>query len=399
MLLVPLVGFVVVPLGLIAVTLYPLSPAAAGGIVAAATQVLTPGLGLAHLVAAWPYAAVKTFTPSVLEVACFYLLAVGSLMWIRDRNARGHSGEKRLPPRLLAAAGAALLIVMALDALYWGYQRFWHPDLRVTVIDVGHGSATLLELPGGHCLLVDAGGSYDNSVFDVGARVIAPVLWRKKIRTLDTLVLSHPNSDHLNGMFFIAQNFTVKNIWTNHDTADTLGYRRWEETLARRGIPAPVFAGLRRQETVNGVTLKILYPPVDYKTRRRSEKWRDHNNSSLVLKATFGTRAFLLPGDITAAAEAELVRTAGKELNCTVLLAPHHGSPSSSTASFLAMTDPEIVIISGARRSLGQAGHRAVVRRYRERGLQVLHTATHGAIRMRTDGRVLTVNPSVNSFR
>ena len=92
---------------------------------------------------------------------------------------------------------------------------FWHDDLKVTIIDVGQGTSALLEIPGGDCLLIDGGGFSDNSIFDVGERIIAPLLWRKKIMTVDTLILSHPNSDHLNGLTYIARYFNVKNVWSN----------------------------------------------------------------------------------------------------------------------------------------------------------------------------------------
>ena len=101
------------------------------------------------------------------------------------------------------------LIGAGLDAGYWIYQRFGRRDLRVTMIDVGQGSAILLETPGGSTALVDGGGFVDPAAFDVGARVVAPFLWRRKIASVDTLILTHPNSDHVNGLNFIADNFHV----------------------------------------------------------------------------------------------------------------------------------------------------------------------------------------------
>ena len=72
------------------------------------------------------------------------------------------------------------LLTLTVDSCYWLYQRFWHPDLRVTVIDVGDGSATLLEIPGGYTIMIDGGGFSDNSSFDVGARIIAPLFVEKE---------------------------------------------------------------------------------------------------------------------------------------------------------------------------------------------------------------------------
>ncbi len=113
------------------------------------------------------------------------------------------------------------VLMFSADVGYWTYQRYWRDDLRVTMIDVGHGNASLLEFPYGYNMLIDGGGFSDNRVFDVGASIVAPFLWQKKIRSIDSIVLSHPNSDHLNGLIYIAENFHVKNVWTNHDTANT----------------------------------------------------------------------------------------------------------------------------------------------------------------------------------
>ena len=74
--------------------------------------------------------------------------------------------------------------------------------------------------------MVDGGGFSDNTAFDVGARIIAPFLWQKKIKTIDLLVLSHPNSDHLNGLIFLADHFNVKALWTNDEPRDTMGYHQ-----------------------------------------------------------------------------------------------------------------------------------------------------------------------------
>ncbi len=78
-----------------------------------------------------------------------------------------------------------IILIMVFDGCYWFNKRFGHKDLRVTIIDVGQGNAALLELPGGACFMLDGGGFSDNTIFDVGERIIAPFLWRKKIMTID----------------------------------------------------------------------------------------------------------------------------------------------------------------------------------------------------------------------
>ena len=383
-LIVPLIGFIVVPIGLLAVFLYPLTLTGASWCFKAAAAVLAQSLGLVEFFADLSFAAIKTVTPTYFEIFCYYVLfwAVLNLKHTQPksleeqnkaRNAEGmmSGAEGRMQRSVFGLKPATLVAVLAIfsfstDASYWLYKRFWHADLRVTMIDVGHGSAALLELPDGYNILIDGGGFSDNSVFDVGARIVAPLLWRKKIKTVDTLILSHPNSDHLNGLIYIAEHFNVKNVWTNNQAANTLSYCKFIQAIEKKKILMPAFKAISRIQEINGVTLKILYPPKNFINKSKKERWRNLNNNSLVIKITYGSQSFLFPGDIKARAEFELVGIAGDQLKSTVLIAPHHGSSTSSTEPFLEKVNPEVVIISSGWKSKFGFPHQPVLKRYKE---------------------------------
>ncbi len=413
-LIVPLIGFIVVPLGLIGVFLYPLTASGASVCLKAGAVVLAQALDIVEFFADLPFAAVKTVTPTYFEICCFFILfwAVLNLKRVQSKTPEGqnkvqraqykvHSVKRRMPWTVFLRKPAtlvAVLVIIALsaDACYWLYNRFWHDDFRMTMVDVGHGSAALLELPGGYNILIDGGGFSDNSVFDVGARIIAPILWRKKIKTVDTLVLSHPNSDHLNGLIYIAEHFNVKNVWTNNEASNTFGYKKFMEVIEKNNIQMPRYKEISRIHDINGVCLDILYPPVDFIDKRKIESWRNINNNSMVIKVTFGSKSFLFPGDIKARAEAELVATAGDRLKSTVLMAPHHGSRTSNTEPFLGKVNPEVVIVSSRWKSRFEFPHPPVIKRYKEMGCRILGTARHGAITISTDGQTLVVSPTIN---
>jgi competence protein ComEC len=430
---VPLVGFIAVPLGLVAAFLTPISTLGAQWCFKACHALLSPVLTLVEFVAQIPFAALKTFTPSVLEIGCYYLLAWAVLrraVLLRCATAYRPRRTDVLPAnpdpassrpcRLLVAISASIagitgslrkaggficgrnlagivavvvILILMGDTAYWLYQRYGHQDLRVTVIDVGSGNAALLELPGGSTMLIDGGGFSDNSVFDMGARVLAPVLWRKKIKTVDTVVLSHPNSDHLNGLIYIAANFNVRQVMTNGETRDNLGYRALMRIIDNRNIQAPDFKKLPRRHMVNGVGLDILYPRQDFIDRKAYDKWRNSNNNSLVIRISFGAVSFLFPGDVMAAAERELVDIAGSQLHSTVLLAPHHGSKTSSSQAFINRVDPQICIISCGWQNRYKFPHTEIIQRYARRGCRVYRTDLHGAVTLITDGRELDVRP------
>jgi len=431
MVVVPLVGFITIPLGLVALFTMPLSIPFASLCLSWGAMVLSYALAIIKFFSALPFAAVHTVTPNLLEIGCFYILFWALLNLYRgkapgtvkphadfmttdrlppadgnDSSRTGRFGwqllrkmrfgwriKKNSPGRMAYVSLVLVGVVLAADTSYWVYQRFWHRDLRITVIDVGNGFASLLELPGGHTMLIDGGGFSDNAAFDVGASILAPFLWRKKIRTVDTLILSHPNSDHLNGLIYIADNFHVKKIWTNHEPVNTLGYELLQNVLSSRKISRPVIENIPHRLRFQDVELAFLYPPPDFLEKKKSDKWRNPNNNSLVVKVSLGATSFLFPGDIMADAEAELVRTVGSELSSTVLMAPHHGSGTSSSDIFIGEVNPDVIIVSSGRNNRYNFPNPAIIERYQKQGCTIWRTDINGAIRLKTDGRQLTVYP------
>jgi competence protein ComEC len=241
----------------------------------------------------------------------------------------------------------------------------------------------VLQLPGGETVLVDGGGFSDNRYFDVGQRIIAPFLWRQKIKTVDLMVLSHPNSDHLNGLLYILKHFKVREVWDNGEAVDTVGYRQWLRLIKERGISHPDFSTLVRHQSRRGVHLDILAPPADFQNRHSRELWRDTNNNSLVMKVRFGAASILLTGDIGKQAEAHILRAFGSDLlKCTILLAPHHGSVSSSSIPFIQAVSPQVTLISCGWMNPFGFPHPKVIHRLAAVDSRIWTTADSGAIQV-----------------
>jgi competence protein ComEC len=386
LLAVPLIGIVVVPLSLLSAFLYPISHHAAAILLYPAEIILSVILYLLKLLSGVPYAAIKTITPSIVEMVCFYLLG-----WALLAIAKRNGGKRKLALRVVVIVS----IILCIDGGYWMYRRHFHPNLRATIIDVGQGSAALLEFPGGKNMLIDGGGFSDNSTFDVGARIIAPYLWRNKITTIDTLILTHPNSDHLHGLLYIAEHFNVKQIWTNSEPGKTMGFSKLLDIVQKNKISMPPYNMLPRIYYLNGARLEILYPSTDFQNRKKTEKWRSTNNNSLVVRILFGATSLLFPGDIEKKAEAEIVQFHGESLKSTLLISPHHGSLGSSSEEFLEKVSPEWVIISSGWRNRFGFPHPSVVERYKKHGCRIINTAHKGAVTISTDGRSTTVKPFI----
>jgi competence protein ComEC len=252
--------------------------------------------------------------------------------------------------------------------------------LAVTFLDVGHGSATVLEFPDGRNLLIDGGGS-PNPAFDLGERVVSPFLRQRKISRLEAVVLTHPHPDHLNGLPFILEKFQVGELWWNGDRVDSESFKRLEVLIRNQGIPVHTLcAGWTREYGL--VRVSCLHPAERGERQEAPTTWDGHNNRSLVLQFTCGDQALLLPADTESEAEAKLIRS-GLPLRSQVLQGPHHGSRTSNQSAFLEAVAPRWAVFSARASNRFPLPHPEVLERYRDCGIFILRTDQEGAITLR----------------
>ena len=377
-LLVPLIGFFVLPVGLLSIFVLPINGYLAGLGLQIAGWGLSQAIQLLQVLDALKVVAVETFVPSSVEMMCYYgLLGLVAL----SRVTR--------PARWI---WLCLLAVVIADGLYWSYERFWHSDLRVTVIDVGQGSAALVEFPGGKTMLIDGGGYSSNRFFDVGQRIIAPFLRSRKIMQIDTIVLSHPGTDHMNGLVYILAHFRPKQLLWTGDRAPTESFLTFLDEVFKSGVAVPKFTEIERKKNINGVDVAVLYPRVVGVRENDYMSGAGYNNNSIVLKLTMGSCAILFPGDIEVQAEEQLVECCRSELLSRVLVAPHHGSKTSSSMEFLEAVRPKIIVVSAGWQNRYGFPHASVLERYEALVARVYRTDRNGAVRLRTDGHQWLVN-------
>ncbi len=327
--------------------------------------------------AALPLASIRLPTPTATEICLYYLALLGFSQRRRFRPAMPLATAS-----LLALAGS-LCLGTAIAAR--------GNILKVTVLDVGQGSATVLELPHHRAILLD-GGSYLGDQFDVGERVIAPFLWKRRITRLAAVIVSHPHADHYNGLPFILKNFKPKTLWINGQPATAPEYQNLLREARLLGIAVRSPQGATPLYGDNRLRLDCLNPsPATTESKQPApdkSPGKAANRHSLVLRLTFGTQSFLFPGDIDAEAEKRLLREGGN-LATGVLLAPHHGSGGSLSDGFMAAVAPDYIVISaGDNRPAGMA-EAGAVRRWRQNGATVFNTAEDGAVTFTTDGAAL----------
>jgi competence protein ComEC len=361
----PLLGLWVLPLGLLSALLFPLLPPVADLLLTGASLGASAMTAAAQYFAGLDGAALWVVTPNRLEVVLLYAVLVFGLFALQGRF------------RLLFLASC---LVLAADVGYWVHETTLRRDLRVTYLDVGQGNAALVQLPRGKRMLVDGGG-FRVGDFDVGRMVVAPYLWRRKIGRIHTLVLSHPEADHMNGLGFIAEQFSPDTLWCSGDRVDSDSYERFMATVhdARIDVKAPGDPGV--PDEIEGVRVELLHPRRD----TMGTEWLsrlDTNNRSLVLRLSHDGASFLFPGDIGSGVETVLVRRFGERLRSDVLLAPHHGSNTSSCAAFLEQVRPTWCVISAGFGNRFGFPHPEVLDRLRRAGSRIARTDRHGAVRV-----------------
>jgi competence protein ComEC len=255
--------------------------------------------------------------------------------------------------------------------------------VRVTFIDIGQGDSTLIQAPDGHTLLVDAGGA-GGGRFDIGGRVVAPVLWELGVRRLTAMVVTHGDADHMNGAESVVRDFRPREVWEGVPVAShpTLGALR---LVARRAGAAWRTVQRGDRLTLGDIEVAVLHPPAaDW------ERQRVRNDDSVALEVRCGDVSLVLPGDAEVGAELAL-REYLAPGPLRVLQAPHHGSASSSSEALLSAARPRVGIVSAGRGNRYGHPHAVVLDRFRRVGSQVFRTDRDGAIVVTTDGRGLRI--------
>lgn len=382
---VPLIAVAMIAgaLTLVATPVPPLAELAAG-----TTATLLAGIVAAvRGVAALPAAHLVATPPSIAAITAYDVALVAAAALC----ARAGRTEERRRRRALRA-GAVLLVGLACAVCLAPPPRV--RELDVAAIDVGQADALLVQTPGGHAVLVDAGGRLERgtdgeaSAEAIGTRIVLPFLLRRGVQRLDAIVLTHPHGDHVGGVPPVVRALAVGLVADSGQSYPGAAYARTLLAAREREVPVRVVRAGETWRFGDGTELKFLAPEAPLLQSGRN----DVNENSLVFMLTYGSFRMLFTGDAGAESEARMLAS-GADLHADVLKVGHHGSAYGSTPGFVRAVAPRVAIVSDGRDNA--YGHPApeTLATLRAAHATVYRTDEDGEIDVRSDGRTFTVRP------
>lgn len=318
--------------------------------------------------AKFPFSIIYTPSPGIVLIISIYLLIL-SVLFLRNRHSR----------YLLPISILLILITVGCNR----YKEDYRDSLRITFLDVGQGDSALIEFPDNKRMLIDGGGTFSET-FDIGRSVVAPYLWNNGIfgiKKVDYVVSSHPQLDHIEGLFYVIDKFNTGEVWTNG--SDNTASYKLRNIIQSKGLKEVVIDRDSEERIIGGCKVKFLNPPVE----KGSIKI---NNLSIVIRLLCNDISILFTGDIEATAMEEIAAI-NSALESTIIKVPHHGSKGSVEDSFISAVNPEIAVISAGHQNPYRHPSPLTISAYENIGASVFRTDVSGAVIIQAENERLTI--------
>jgi competence protein ComEC len=344
----------------------------------------------ADLVALAPWSTWRVGMPAPWVIVGYYGCLLAAVRLGRQRSPPSRfdtpiPSDRRLRRLRMASTAGAFAFGLWIVAAPGLASSRGDGRLHVTFIDVGQGDAALVRLPQGATLLVDAGGLASGTAFDIGDRIVGPVLRHEGVGRLSTVVLTHGDADHIGGAPVVTREFRPWDIWDGVPVPPSEPMRLLRDEALSLGLR---WTTVQRTDRVvfGEVEIAVRHPPLpDW------ERQDVRNDDSIVIELRWRDVSFVFTGDIGREAEAAIADDF-RPAPLRVIKVPHHGSITSSSERFVRALAPDVAVISVGRSN--NFGHPSpvVLQRYRDVGAEIFRTDQDGAVEIDSDGESLEIS-------
>jgi len=261
-----------------------------------------------------------------------------------------------------------LFSLILLNIIFYFYYISFSPELRVIYFDVGQGDSIFIETPDKHQILIDGGPSKSSLLEKISSSI---PFWDKSI---DLIILTHVESDHVSGLFDVLDNYIVENILWSGVEKESKKNDTWKEMIKREN--ANIYLSEEVDQIILGETI------LDIINFDRSNFLEDINDTSVVCKLYYNNTSFLFTGDISSKAENKII---DDNISADILKIPHHGSKYSSSEEFIERVNPLVAVIQVGKNSYGHPTSE-VLTRLSNFGIKVLRNDINGDIEIVSNG-------------
>lgn len=251
--------------------------------------------------------------------------------------------------------------------------------LSIHIIDVGQGDCILIKTPSNKNILVDSGDERSE-------HIVKSYLNKEKVKSLDMIIATHPDSDHIGSLDFIVRNFNVKNIYMPNQNVESNAYINLINSCTDKNLPIKY---LSKGDSINiedNIDLLILNP---------SYIQNDNNLNSIVFNLTYKNKSFLFTGDCEESNELDMINSFDLE-DVDFLKVAHHGSSSSTSIKFINEVTPDVAVISCGYKNQYGHPHQSTLDTLEENNTLTYRTDINGDMIFYSDGNKITTRKQYN---
>ena len=342
---------------------------------------------IAEITSLIPGSSIYIKTPYLLECIIYYLILFLIFNWKRIKEKLENN---KILEKIKKNSYKYISIILISIILTNTISNKIFQEIKIYFVDVGQGDSTLIQTIEGKNILIDGGGSEFGS-FDVGESILLPYLLDRRITTIDYLMISHFDSDHIGGVFAILENLKVKNIIISKQGETSENLKKFYEITNNKGIRTIIVKKGDIVEIDKYSHFEILFP--------EDNLIEDNilNNNSIVARFNSLDFSILFTGDIEEIAEKRLCElySGTDKLEAFVLKVAHHGSKTSSTEEFLELVKPKIALIGVGKNNNFGHPNIDVIERLENMGSKIYRTDNCGEIIIRINREKLQIHTKI----